>query len=304
MSGPLGAAEPYRSESRIWLTRYLTLQRKYDRTLETLLKTAAADADSALANLRDTGTGQAVRQAQLMAAATAIRNALATLWASTEKLISDGRADAGALALKNSADWDEKLLRLEMTREQFRAMRNSLLSAGQFNVEAALSRLTTSYRPLSARVWRSAALTDGWLDRTIDSALARGANRDELRKAVKDFVRPDVPGGVAYAAKRLARTEINNAYHAVTIAHNEDKPWNLGMQWSLSRSHPQLDICDEYGRMDSHGLGPGVYPKTDVPAKPHPQCLCVIYPVTMSPDDFVAAYRNGKFSEYIETTYR
>jgi len=238
-----------------------------------------------------------------MAAATAIRHALATLWREVAGLTEEGRDRAGAIALEQSVDWDKKLLRLEMTEAQFRAVRSGLLSGAQFNVEAAISRLTESYVPLSARVYKTAALTDGWLNRTIDSALARGANREELKREVRQFIRPDTPGGVAYAAKRLARTEINAAYHAVTIAHNADKPWNLGMVWALSRSHPTLDRCDELARFDAHGLGVGVFPTDDVPPKPHPQCLCYVYPKTMSPAEFTRAFRAGEFDNYLAETY-
>lgn len=247
--------------------------------------------------------GALVRSQQLMIAMTSISAALSDLWRYMGDLIAAGQEDAKREALIQSFDWDTPLLKLDISAQKRQAMKTSLLEAGRFNVEAMLARMYVSRIPLSEQVYKTAAISKGWVETRVDAALGRGATVKELAEEVKDFVNPRTKGGAAYAAKRLARTEINNAYHAVTVGHNEDKPWNLGMKWNLSGSHPTLDECDTYARRNHSGLGAGVFPRTDVPRKPHPQCLCHVAPQTMSPEAFLEGLKSGSFNDYIAETY-
>ena len=86
---------------------------------------------------------------------------------------------------------------------------------------------------------------------------------------------------------RLARSELNNAFHSRQIAAAQ-KPWVLGVKWNLSKSHPRKDECDRYATENAHQLGRGVFPKSDVPSKPHPHCLCFMTYEMQDEDDFVA----------------
>jgi len=98
---------------------------------------------------------------------------------------------------------------------------------------------------------------------------------------------------------RLARTEINNAFHAMSAMDIEAKPWVDASQWHLSRSHPKADGCDKLAKDDSANMGPGVYPKGKTPSKPHPQCLCYITPKVQKDDDFLDALVGGRYDSYI-----
>jgi hypothetical protein len=48
------------------------------------------------------------------------------------------------------------------------------------------------------------------------------------------------------------------------------------VQWRMSGTHPKVDICDMFAKVDKYGLGPGIYPKEKAPA--HPFCRCIIVP--------------------------
>lgn len=124
-------------------------------------------------------------------------------------------------------------------------------------------------RELSQRVYRNADLMSGRIERLIRVGIVQGLSAKELARSVRDFIRPDVKGGTAYAAMRLARTELNNAFHEQQKQVMEDKPWVNGADWNLSRSHPHKDRCDELAEE-------GPYPAGEVPDKPHPQCLCYL----------------------------
>jgi hypothetical protein len=234
---------------------------------------------------------------------TSISGALAGFWNAMGDIIAAGQQDAATEALRMSFDWDAVLLRLGLTAKQRGAMKTSLTEAGRFNVEAMLARIYKTRLPLAQQVYKTGALAEGWVESRIDRALARGSTVAELAKEVRDFVNPRTPGGATYAARRLARTEINAAYHAVTIVHAEDKPWVYGMHWRLSGSHPTPDICDAYARNDHSNLGKGVFPQGEVPPKPHPQCLCTVYPALIPEAQFLDQLQNGMYADYIATTY-
>jgi hypothetical protein len=260
------------------------------------------DAEDELQRLGE-GTGAVVRSAQIMQAMTAISSALGALWTDIGDLTAAGQQDAMTEALRQSFDWDLVLLRLGLPAKKRNAMRNSLLEAGRFNVEAMLARVYKTRLPLSEQVYKTAALAQGWVESRLDRGIARGLTVAELAREVRQHINPATPGGTSYAARRLARTEINAAYHAVTIVEAEDKPWVTGLKWRLSGSHPTRDICDIYANNDHSGLGKGVFSQGEVPGKPHPQCLCTVFPTLLPDEVFIDQLANGVFDNYIATTY-
>lgn len=261
-----------------------------------------ADAERELKSLGD-GTGAVVKSAQLMQAMTSISGTLSALWNAIGDITAAGQQDAATEALRQSFDWDSVLLRLGLSTQKRGAMKRSLLEAGRFNVEAMLARVYKSRLPLAQQVYKTGALAERWVESRLDRGIARGLTVAELAKEVRDFVNPATPGGATYAARRLARTEINAAYHAVTIVHAEDKPWVAGMKWRLSGSHPTRDICDVYANNDHSDLGRGVFPQGEVPPKPHPQCLCTVFPALLPDEVFLDQLKNGLYDDYLSTNY-
>lgn len=127
---------------------------------------------------------------------------------------------------------------------------------------------------LSLRVYKNAELASGRIERIIRSSVIRGMSAKELAEQVVPLINPNVRGGVSYAAMRLGRTELNNAFHERQIREAQ-REWVQGVKWNLSRSHPRVDQCDILANKPSD-YGLGVYDKDSVPNKPHPQCLCYL----------------------------
>jgi hypothetical protein len=124
-------------------------------------------------------------------------------------------------------------------------------------------------------VYRNIDLLNKRIDRTIRAHIVTGqVNSKDLARSVKSFIDPNVRGGVSYAAMRLARSEINNAFHDRSTANAQDKPWVQSMKWNLSLSHTGKDACDLLAEGHSKGQSAGLYLPTEIPEKPHPQCLC------------------------------
>jgi hypothetical protein len=153
--------------------------------------------------------------------------------------------------------------------------------------------------PLSRAVYRTQALASGLVDRKIKQGLLLNMNAKAIAKSVKDLIRPDVKGGVSYAAHRLARTEINNAYKTSQENRYKDEPWTTGMRWNLSGSHPAPDICNLLASRDAHDLGPGVYPVGQRPNS-HPNCLCYLTPEQLSEEEWIERFVAGEYNSYLD----
>lgn len=82
---------------------------------------------------------------------------------------------------------------------------------------------------------------------------------------------------VRYHANRIAQTELHRAYAVRQARELMDDTDVEIVQWRLSPTHPQPDICDYFAQVDLYGLGPGLYPKGAAPVAPlHPFCRCYL----------------------------
>lgn len=116
---------------------------------------------------------------------------------------------------------------------------------------------------------RTAALRSAYLQ-AFDAALD-GAARARLERALQVAMEEKT----RYFANRIAQTELARA-HANRMAREFMADSTLEVvQWRMSASHPEYDICDVFANVNRYGLGPGVYPKRLAP-KPvaHPFCRC------------------------------
>lgn len=285
------------------LRRILGLQTTLVESLTKLLESILVDSDEQLERNLQPGKGGVIRRAQIRNAKRANAKLQGGLFRKLGSLIKGLASDAVVEATKAGSLYDGDYLEsLGMNRKQAEEYHKSLEQSARRSVEAAVNRnldqTGTTKRRLSERVYNTLSLSNGLVDRRIESGLARGLSAKELAKEVRDLISPDVRGGVSYAAMRLARTELNNAFHYQQVQDAQEKPWVTGLQWNLSKSHPEKDICDTIAAGGSEGKGKGVYGVNVVPPKPHPHCLCYLTPVTMDPDEFEERLINGEFDAW------
>lgn len=274
------------------LTRFLGIQRKTDAEIRRLLLDLASEADRTIAGLSG-APSNAVRGAQLRLAAEQ-----ADTWIRIQAGIETG--------LGNTADGIAKLMG-QFDRPYLRSMGIDP-AAWARSLEATARRGVVSYLArgengitLSERIYKNAALTSGRLGRLIDTGLLLGKSAREIAKDVRRFISPNAPGGMSYAAFRLGRTELNNAFHRSATDKYADTPWVDAVKWNLSGSHSRPDVCDEYaGDVHMRNGNPGEFAPGDVPGKPHPQCFCYIEPVPMDPDEFVSKFLAGGFDRDLD----
>lgn len=260
------------------LAAYARVQRAADREILAELRNAFKDTTRQLSILARQGNRDVTLERQrILAVRKALLEAQAQFYERTGNVIQRRRVEAAARAIQVSGRYDAAAFAAAGREEDLRALSESLEETEAKAPEALIARLTGTRQPLSERVYRTQAYTQGLLDRRINSALARGLSAQEFAREVRDLVDPNTPGGVRFAALRLARSEINNAYHAMTIRAAELKPWVIGMEWHTSGSHSRPDECDKL-------RGEVFKPPGDTPPKPHPQCMCYVTPVVGGDD--------------------
>lgn len=248
------------------------------------------------------GIGAQVREEQLRLIQRNLLREQAAIFRRTGDIIRARRLEAAARAIQLGSAVDTALLDAVGRTGQARALRTAALEGLDHTVEVALTRMGQSAVPLSERIYRTRVWMDGRVQNMINSALTRGLSAREFAAEARDWFNPNTPGGVRYASMRLARTEINNAFHAVSVNHSAEKPWVEGMKWHLSRSHPKADVCDEYAKGGRNG--DGVFAIRDVPRKPHPQCFCYVTPETPSEDEFLDNLVAGNYDSYLSRVNR
>lgn len=295
MTTPLINPEPQRPR-RNWLLRYLGVQEKYDYAIRVALQDASEDAFRGIRDRAgDDRIGASARRYQLQLAARAAKSAINGLFKTINTTIREGQAAAAVAATEAGFVSDQRVLqRLFPDRQIRESYQESMVESASRGVQAMMTRVLVSHIPLSQQVYKTERLANGDVDRIVNSALVRGDSAMDIARKVRDSINPDVVGGVSYAARRLGRTELNNAFHAQSIADVEDKPWIDYVVWKLSKVHePQGCKCEVYARQ-------GRFQKENIPEKPHPQCLCYIAPVANDWDEFKSNLIAGIYNDYID----
>jgi hypothetical protein len=137
---------------------------------------------------------------------------------------------------------------------------------------------------LSDRIWRTGQETRLKIDAMLSDGIRSGRASVDLAKDLEKYLMPgqelrtNKPYGrdVSANAMRLARTEITRAHGAATLAASKANPFVKGVDWALSGSHGEADICDELATLSASGsrLKPA-YALDAVPTFPaHPHDLC------------------------------
>lgn len=280
---------------------YAKATQRTDKDIQRILQAASKDAQKAAeAAAKSAKIGGKVTAAQQRLIVNSVNGKMQELWETTGHLTVFGQKEAAAAALNASDFLADKVYGGAAKDQRIR----SVQAQARAGVDAFISR-EENMLPLSERVYSNLVLAQGKVQLEVQKALIRGLSARDLADNVAGLISPKVPGGISYAAMRLARTEINNAFHFSQIRYTRDMPWVEGYQWHLSGSHPtnqKNDPCPDMARRDHDGMGRGVYSKNRVPGKPHPQCLCFITNVTASEGEFERNLSRGSYDRYLSSS--
>jgi len=292
-------AQPWqRAISQQSLKDYVKIQKRFDRELARALQLAANDAAKLIKQLgySDTFSAQ-IRRAQYAFHGAELQRIERDLWRSIGSDVRRGMKFSSALSVETN-DVIMKFLIKSVGKGRAAIIADSLLAAARNSFELVRARLLNEI-PLSKLVYKNEALATKKVQTAINNGLALGKTAKEIAEDVFKFISPKAPGGASYAAMRLGRTELNNAFHTTSIRGYANQPWVRGVQWNLSASHPVDDECNDYAGSDHEGLGAGIYAPENVPGKPHPMCLCYVTAVTASPREFQNELLAGKYNGFL-----
>jgi hypothetical protein len=160
-------------------------------------------------------------------------------------------------------------------------------------------------------VWKGGRQVRREIDRILVEGIRNGESAVDVAKKLERYLNPDkaplsyrkdgkivrknttrTPYGKAGStyARSLARTEITHAHGMAVIESMKVLPGGGAVKWRLSNQHPKPDTCDTNATQDRYGLGPGVYPPSNVPRYPdHPQDICALLPEVPSRADLLDA---------------
>jgi hypothetical protein len=290
------AAVPAAPKPGDWLSASIDELRQGDAVTLALLQASYRNINRILAGLPSAPTaafGDLIYRAQLERTRRKLLAEQAKLFDRLGDKVAARRLRSASRAARLSAASDAALLRLVGEGEAGARLYAGADITAQRTVDTILVRAGVSAVPLAERIYNTKVWMNKRLDTLIASTLAAGLNAQRFAKVARDWFAPSVPGGTRYAAMRLARTEINNAFHATSIVYARDKPWVSQMEWHLSHSHPRPDKCNELAAASPWD----VYA---IPRKPHPQCLCYITEVTPSEDEWIDRFVAGEFDTYLD----
>jgi hypothetical protein len=290
------AAVPAAPEPKDWLTAAADELRQGDKATLALLQESYRNINKLLQGLPsqpDAAFGNLIYRAQLERTRKAILDEQAKLFERLGDKVRARRLRSASRAARLSAAADAALLRLVGEGKAGERLYAGADITAQRTVETILARAGLSKVPLSERIYNMSVWMNNRLDRLIAGTMARGLNAARFAKVARDWFSPSTPGGTRYAAMRLARTEINNAFHATSIQYAASKPWVSQMEWHLSKSHPGKDRCDVIAAASPYDVHL-------IPRKPHPQCMCYVTEVTPDENDWIDRFVAGEFDDYLD----
>lgn len=273
------------------------VQAKTDADTKAALERAAKSIRAQInaLNLKPPGIGNRVRAAQLTLVLASIAKTITRLWGTDILGITMLGSKDAAKAAEEATQLLTSVAYGALDPDAAEALTRGLAATAEAGIESFFARVP---KTLSAAVYRNSQDTVAKVHDLINVGLISGLSAKELAASVYDHISPTTPGGASYAAMRLARTEINNAFHEQQKAGGF-RPGVRGVKWNLSESHPKPDLCNVYAEHPNK-LGVGVYAAADVPDKPHPHCFCFLTYIMLSQTDFATALSLGAFDAEID----
>lgn len=153
---------------------------------------------------------------------------------------------------------------------------------------------------LSNAIWKDNILKQSEINSIIAKGILKNRSLYQISKDLERYVNPQArkdydwanlyPGSrkkVDYNAQRLARTMITHAYQESFVALTKNNPFIEGYKWITSGGHRVCPLCIDRETTDQYGMGPGVFPKDELPLD-HPNGMCTFEIVVIMSEKEIA----------------
>lgn len=264
---------------------FLAVKLRHEPALAKIYLDAADRVAKQLRSLSPT-VGQLTRN-HLEALDKALRKEADTIYQKSAALIKTGLMEVVEIGARPIDNFLIRALKEADAPIDFLRLQRGFADLNKSAVEAFWLR-TRQGLAISDRIWEQAESARQAMRDIIHAGITSGRDAVQVAKDLEVYVRngtlaedyPNmmarmerrVPGNLSYEALRLARTEYGMAFNESVYSRGTINPAYLGVQYMLSDSHPEPDICDDLASADLYGLGPGVYKKGEEPTFPHPNC--------------------------------
>jgi hypothetical protein len=244
-----------------WLIRFLKIQRSYDRKVYSKFVSASVRGKKASTYFE-------------------LSKVIEQVFVDIADDIYKGKQDAAEAAVRASFEADRDILaRVFPNRDMRKSVLASAISRARANVSKA---------QVHSQVLATMRRSEGMLTKQIQT---RKMNKAQTAAFIRNSIHPRTPGGVAYHAMRLLRTDLGSTFHSENQRLG-DKPWIAGFDWHLSRMHRPSpgDPCETYAKIKKFGK--------EVPGKPHPNCMCYLTERRVSAREIALGVRSGAYTAH------
>src|SRR3954463_6126993 len=215
-----------------------------DADLQAALVRSLSQVQKELAALDGPGIGQQIRAMQYQAIAGNIANVVEETWVGEiHPDVLNGIRSASSAAIESNKQMLAFLSQAAGIQDA--SVARSFYASSIQSWRAVQMRIVNNVE-LSQTVYDNSALMSGKIDDVVNTGIALGQSAAEIAARVEQYILPETMGGAKYAAARLGRTELHNAYHATTVESYKQSPYVNGVEWHLSGSHPEDDECNDY----------------------------------------------------------
>jgi len=281
--------------------------------LDQIMINAYNDIDRELALMAD--STDMIRKTRLENVRAVLSDRIADAFDEINDVLDHGMRTAAELARDGHVN--ASLVLFENSPEYARGVPPIFAAIPDDALRAVLARAYDDGLTFSQRIWDLEQFSEREITKTVAKGLVEGKSHYELMRDLEPFLKMTdeeykafqrtwaethdeqwqsdwkTRGRMKYNLRRLARTELNNAYREGTIYSARLSPWVQGLKWNLSASHPKVDICDTWASQDLYGMGEGVYPFDAVPID-HPNGLCYLTQVLKSDNELAQIVRSRR----------
>lgn len=279
--------------------------------VEKLYRSVYKDMRKQLKSMTAGGATTSLRKSQLRKLTESLKEAYNTLGPQLEGSITSAITDVSQAVVDANNSWLQSAgLKVKGAYAYVPQDIVTMLASG---------KLYSDGWTLSKAIWGESQQKAHEIDIIVAKGVAANKSSYEIAKDLEKYVNPGAlkpwnwskvyPGSskkVDYNAQRLARTMVSHAYQQSLERVCSKNPFVDGYRWLDAHTDRTCQLCVDRATSDHFGMGPGVYPKGELPLD-HPNGMCT-FETHMTGDlnsisDRLADWANGKEDPELDKWY-